>query len=189
MDLPPLYLMRHGQTDWNRDRRIQGQLESQLTDTGRGHAARQGEILATLDLPDGITAHISPQRRTRQTAEIAVGPLELPTVFDDRLKEVTLGAWEGGYYADLLAENPDLRALDIFDLCLSSPGETKADLEHRIGAFLRDLTGPAIVVSHGIALTILRGLARGLSHDQMRALDRGQGYVIELSGGVETHHK
>jgi len=189
LDLPPLYLMRHGQTNWNRDRRIQGQMESELTETGRGHAARQGEILAGLPLPAGICAHVSPLLRTRQTADIAVAPLGVAITCDDRLKEVSLGAWEGGYYADLLQENPDLRALNIFDLCLASPGETLADLQDRIGAFLRDLRGPAIIVSHGIALTVLRGLARGLDHAQMRALDRGQGYVIQLVGGVETVHR
>ena len=86
-DFPPLYLLRHGQTTWNRDRRIQGQLNSELTELGRQHARRQGEILAGLDLPAGLTAYCSPARRTRQTAGIAFAPLGFVPVFDDRLKE------------------------------------------------------------------------------------------------------
>ncbi|OWU84659.1 hypothetical protein ATO6_12190 [Oceanicola sp. 22II-s10i] len=189
MTLPPLYLLRHGQTDWNRDRRIQGQTESDLTEKGQAQARRQGEILATLLLPDGIRAFVSPLRRTRQTAALAVAPLDVPAFFDDRLKEIALGTWEGGSWTDLRTRMGQVaEAADVFDLCLESPGESEAELRARCLSFLNDMTGPAIVVSHGIALSMIRGLALGLDRDGMRALDRGQGIVTELSDGGERAH-
>lgn len=188
-DFPPLYLLRHGQTDWNRDRRIQGQLESDLTDRGRGHARRQGEILAGLDLPAGIAAFCSPQRRARQTAEIALTAVGLVAEPDARLKEVSLGNWEGRYYADLLAERPDLAAQGVFNLCLKSDGESAEDLGLRAGAFLQALRGPAVIVSHGIIMSFLRGHVLGASLAEMEAMERAQGVVIELSGGRELTHR
>lgn len=185
---PPLYLMRHGQTDWNRDRRVQGQMESELTELGRAHAARQGEILAGLALPEGIRAFCSPQRRTRQTAEIALGGAGLEPVFDARLKEVHMGGWEGRMWADLLAENPALKG-DVFAACLASDGETEADMRARVGDFLEMLEGPAVVISHGIALTFLRGIVLGASLAEMAAMERAQGVVIELRDGAERTHR
>ena len=102
---------------------------------GRGHAARQGDILAGLGLPGGVTAFSSPQLRTRQTAEIALDRVGLDPVFDDRLKEVHLGSWEGQYYADLIAARPEYAGTSVFRLCLASDGETEADLRARVGAF------------------------------------------------------
>ncbi len=187
---PTLYLLRHGQTDWNRDRRIQGQLESDLTETGRAHAARQGQILAGLDLPEGVAAYCSPQRRTRQTAEIALPAVGLAPRHDDRLKEVYLGDWEGKYYADLAAADPDgFGQKTVFQLCMSGPGETADDLFKRLGAFLDDLTGPAVVVSHGVALTVLRGIVLGADMDAMEKMTRAQGEVWELRDGREIIHR
>lgn len=187
--IPPLYLLRHGQTDWNRDRRIQGQMESDLTDLGREQAARQGAILAGLDLPKGVVAHVSPLRRTRLTAEIALSSVGLVQRHDDRLKEVFMGAWEGQYYADLKQAEPQAFGTgSILHLCLNSPGETQDDMRDRIGRFLDDLTGPAVVVSHGVALTILRGMVLNASMDEMEAMSRDQGVVWEVRNGHESTH-
>ncbi|MCM2561325.1 histidine phosphatase family protein [Lutimaribacter sp. EGI FJ00015] len=188
--LPPLYLLRHGQTDWNRDRRIQGQLESDLTEAGRAHAARQGQILAELDLPAEVEAWCSPQRRTRQTAEIALPCAGLVPRFDDRLKEVFLGDWEGRYYADLAENDPEgFGGKSVFELCMSGPGETADDLFVRLRAFLNDLTGPAVIVSHGVSLTVLRGLVLEVGMPEMEAMSRAQGEVWELRGGREIIHR
>lgn len=186
---PPLYLLRHGQTDWNRDRRIQGQMESELTELGQSHALRQGEILAGLDLPEGIQAFCSPQIRTRQTAVRALAPLGIEPAFDDRLKEVHMGDWQGLYYADIIADTPALADLGIVELCLSSSGEGETDMRARISAFVSELTDPAIIISHGIALSFLRAEIRGLGLDDMERMERAQGVVIELRDGVETTHR
>ncbi|MDQ2095188.1 histidine phosphatase family protein [Rhodalgimonas zhirmunskyi] len=190
MSTPPLYLLRHGQTDWNRDMRVQGQMESDLTELGRGHAVRQGEILAALDLPAGIAAYCSPQRRTRQTAELALGPLGITPAFDDRLKEIYLGHWEGHLYAEMKAKDPAaFEGLTPLELLLFGPGESEADMRARLGAFVKEITAPAIVVSHGIALTILRAEVLGGGMDEMEAMGREQGVVYELRDGEEIVHR
>ncbi|SDN91658.1 probable phosphoglycerate mutase [Lutimaribacter pacificus] len=187
---PPLYLLRHGQTDWNRDGRVQGQMESDLTDLGRAQAARQGEILKALDLPPGIAACASPLRRTRQTADIALGAAGLVPRFDARLKEVHLGRWEGQLYADLARAEPAVfDGNSVLRICLSGPGEGADTLRARIAAFLDDLTGPAVVVSHGVALSVLRGIVLNAGMDEMEAMSRDQGVVWELRDGREITHR
>jgi probable phosphoglycerate mutase len=189
-EYPPLYLLRHGQTEWNAIRRIQGQKNSVLTAAGQDHARAQGRILAGLDLPDGIAGFASPLVRTRQTADLALAPIGMAPRFDDRLMEIGLGSWEGHMYADMVATDPErLGGMSAFEMCFASPdGETEEDMRARIGAFLDDLEGPAVIVSHGIALSILRGIVRGLDMAGMAALDRSQGVVIELAGGQEVVH-
>ncbi|MDU8926723.1 histidine phosphatase family protein [Alisedimentitalea sp. MJ-SS2] len=189
-EFPPLFLLRHGQTEWNAIRRIQGQMESQLTEMGKEHAARQGDILARIDLPEEIKAWCSPQVRTRQTAEIALGVVGLAPVFDDRLKEVSLGSWEGRMWEDVLTDKASgLRGASIFQACLMSDGESEADMRARIGDFVAGLSGPTLVVSHGIALTFLRGIVLGSSFNEMDAMVREQGVVLELRDRREVTHR
>lgn len=189
-DTPPLYLLRHGQTTWNAAGRVQGQLESELSDLGRDHARRQGEILARMDLPEGLGVYCSPQKRTRQTAELALGGLGLVPRFDDRLKEIHLGAWEGRYYADLTERDPAFfEGRSTLMLCLEGPGETLEDMRARVGAFLGDLDGPALVISHGVALTVLRGLVLGLDIEAMEGLGAEQGVIYELRDGAQIVHR
>ena len=137
-------------------------------------------------IPEATRAYCSPARRTRQTAGLA----GLRPVFDDRLKEVFLGGWEGHLRTDLEARYPEVFAgRSVFQTCLMSDGETEADLRVRLGAFLDDLAGPAVVVSHGIALTFLRGIVLGASLDEMDAMGREQGVVVELRDGREVTHR
>ncbi len=190
MTHPPLYLLRHGQTDWNRDGRIQGQMESDLTETGRGHASRQGEILSGLGLPVDVRAICSPQRRTRQTAELALAPIGLAPMFDDRLKEIYMGDWEGHLYADMRARQPEFfDARSTFDVIIDSPGETYDDMAARLSAFVAELDAPSVIISHGIALTFLRGTILGSTREEMRDMKREQGVVIEVRDGIETVHR
>jgi len=188
-NFPPLYLLRHGQTNWNRDRRIQGQMESNLTKLGRDHATRQGEILRGLNLPPEILALCSPLSRTRETAEIALGMIGLVPQFDVRLKEVHMGRWEGSYYDDLLVAQPELKKLGVLQLCLASDGENADDMRDRAAAFLAEQTGPTVIVSHGIIMSFLRGHILGSSLSEMEAMDRAHGVVIEISDGQEKIHR
>lgn len=190
MTHPPLFLLRHGQTDWNAERRIQGRKETDLTAFGLEQAARQGEILRALDLPPDLSAHCSPQRRARQTADVALAGLDLDPSFDDRLMEIHVGEWEGRLFADLEARHPGFfESRSRFFAVLDGPGESFDDMSARLGSFLADLSGPALVVSHGVALTFLRGLVLGLARDEMAALKREQGVVYELCDGAETVHR
>ncbi|MBZ0129970.1 MAG: histidine phosphatase family protein [Rhodobacteraceae bacterium] len=187
---PPIYLLRHGQTDWNAARRVQGQRESDLSDLGRNQAARQGEILraAGFSVPPW-QLYASPLRRTRQTAALALGPLADRVVFDDRLKEIGMGRWEGMLYSEVAATWPDYFASlgNPFAQCTGAlDGEGYTAVHARAAAFLADLTAPSVIVAHGIVNAVLRGVLLGLDQTGMAALQAEQGVVLDIRDGVET---
>ena len=93
MTYPELYILRHGQTEWNAADRMQGWLNSPLTPKGEQDAARQGEILRGLDLV-GFSFWCSPSGRAVQTAGIAC-PMADAIHTDLRLREIGVGDWAG----------------------------------------------------------------------------------------------
>lgn len=99
-----LHLIRHGQTDWNRDKRVQGHAESELTALGRQQAARLAPVLAQ----EPITAvYCSSSVRTRQTGEIVFQDSGLSLSPCDRLREIHLGPWEGRLQAEVRETWPE----------------------------------------------------------------------------------
>lgn len=99
-----LYLIRHGQTDWNKERRAQGQSESKLTELGEQQARELGERLAPVEF-DHI--YCSSSQRTRQTADLAFGHRNTEIEYRDSLREIFLGPWEGHLYDDIEVEYGD----------------------------------------------------------------------------------
>ena len=93
-----LYLVRHGETTWNRIGRLQGQLDAPLTRLGLAQIDAVGRSLSGLVNGDGFRLVASPLGRTRQSAAIVADHLGVDyeaIVWDDRLKEITLGDWDG----------------------------------------------------------------------------------------------
>lgn len=191
MTYPEILVLRHGQTEWNKARRHQGQLDSPLTALGLAQAADQGRILARLDV-GGFAAYASPQLRAARTADIALSAIGMSACLDPRLKEVAFGAWEGRTAEEIAADRPghlDEVAADTFGIHFRAPGgETLPQMESRCAAFLDDLTGPSIIVCHGITSRVLRGLWLGLDEPGMAALPGGQGCVYHLKDGTHTRH-
>ena len=89
---PKVWFLRHGETEWNAEGRVQGQTESVLSERGKVHAQQQAELMAPI-LAHNPPCIVSPLKRTRQTADIALGGRDYQT--DDRLKEIFAGDWEG----------------------------------------------------------------------------------------------
>lgn len=184
---PELYVLRHGETVWNAEGRMQGTLDSPLTERGCAQARRQGEILASLGL-GGVTHRffVSPQGRARQTAGIVLGPLGVVPTLDARLREIGLGAYEGLTHADIERRFPG--AYDQQDAFLwydTVPGgEGFAALAERVAGFLSDLDGPAVVIAHGMLSKFLRGAVLGLDLAATGALPGGQGVVYHLKDGA-----
>ncbi len=99
-----LHLIRHGQTDWNEERRAQGQSDSQLTKTGEEQALALGKKIYHIKF-DKIFC--SSSLRTRQTAKL-IFPNALSDIeYLDSLREIFLGPWEGQLYKDIEVTNPD----------------------------------------------------------------------------------
>ena len=99
-----LHLIRHGETNWNKERRVQGQSDSHLTDLGTLQAKELGQRIAHLEF-DKI--YCSSSLRTRQTAEHAFPESTTEIKYLDELREIFLGPWEGHLYEDLAQSEPD----------------------------------------------------------------------------------
>ena len=98
-DYPEIWFVRHGETDWNRDRRIQGQTDIKLNQTGHAQARAIARTMAELhDSLDGLAVHVSPLMRPRQTLAHILDAFgqQVPEVsIDERLKELNFGEAEG----------------------------------------------------------------------------------------------
>ena len=179
---PKIWFLRHGQTEWNLERRLQGHLDSPLTELGREQARQQARIMRPI-LAEVVAGSggvfASPLGRAQQTAQIALSGHSFKT--DPRLAEVATGAWEGRLRDEVAPGGGDLFVYT------SAPGGEGFDaLEGRVSAFLNDLQGPSIVVSHGLWGQVLRGLVCGLDRSSMGQLSNLQGCVYLLENGQET---
>ncbi|MEX0303167.1 MAG: histidine phosphatase family protein [Leisingera sp.] len=186
MQFPKIWLLRHGQTEWNAEHRIQGQLESPLTPLGIEHARRQAELMKPV-LALRPDCYASPLGRAQQTADIALGGA--PFVTDARLAEAYAGVFQGMTLSEVAARYPQVhganpRNLDLF--CEAPGGEGYASFHARILDFLQSLNRPSVVVAHGLLGQVMRGLICGLDRDRMAALPNGQGCVYVLENGTET---
>ena len=177
-----LYILRHGETVWNREGRMQGRLNAPLTPLGRDQALRQGALLAGRDL-HGFGFYTSPLGRAVQTAALALGEIATEIRTDDRLREIDVGAWSGqlrrDFAPDATGEGPD-GDLSVY---ARAPGEGLAGVSARARDFVADLKGPAVVVCHGIVSRFLRCAALGLPDTDWMALPGGQGNVFHVTDG------
>ncbi len=163
--IPPIYFLRHGQTDWNAEQRFQGRRDIPLNNLGERQAFANGQRLAQL-LPDPSNTHLycSPLTRTRQTLALMLKGANWDqldwaqsVIFDDRLIELTFGDWEGWTLTDIQQREPALyaqREENKWNACPPS-GESYAMLAQRVGTWLKDLTKPTVVVAHGGVLRAL----------------------------------
>jgi broad specificity phosphatase PhoE len=162
-----LYLLRHGQTEFNVEGRIQGRLDSELTPLGLRQAEAMAERLAALAPdPRGWRLVASPQLRARRTAEAIARRLCLPVEEEPRLMEIACGDWEG----QLRSEVHDGARSDqpTMDWIFSAPGgETYDDVMGRVNGWLVGLPAEAerkvIAVSHGVTGRLVRGAYASLS--------------------------
>ncbi len=157
-----LVFLRHGETDWNVEGRLQGQHDVPINAKGRGQARRNGETVLR-DVPEAVTFDFvaSPLNRARETMEIARAAMGLdPTAYrlDDRLKELTFGEWEGFTYGDIEHANPGWIAKRQADKWQFQPpgGESYEMLSTRIVGWLKTIERPTVVVSHGGVGRVLR---------------------------------
>ncbi len=186
-DFPKIWFLRHGETEWNAERRVQGQLESRLSARGLEHARRQADLMAPILSSESPPCFVSPLGRAQQTAEIALPGCGLVT--DARLAEVHAGDFQGHRLEDLQAENPayferNSTALDMF--CEAPGGEGYGPFYARALDFLTTLNGPSVVVAHGLLGQVVRGIVCGLDRSEMARLENGQGCVYVLENGSET---
>ena len=195
MAQPEIYLVRHGETEWNRIDRYQGQLDSPLTEAGQAQARAVGRRLAAdLADPAELTFHCSPLGRCRATAALVAEEAGIDAasiIYDDRLMERRYGRWKGLAMDEISRRFPeDIDGLrrEYWTYVIPGGGESMPALQARLGAWLAEQPdgAPLIAVSHGIAGKALRGLYLGLAPADTIALNEPQGAVMHLRDGRET---
>ncbi len=147
-----MYLVRHGETTYNAEGRIQGQSDAPLSELGHRQSAAVAEALAALPIE---AIYSSPLRRARQTAEPIAAKLKLPVHDDPRLMELDAGQFEGRLRSELADVYPAelARWLSGDDDFAIPDGESRRQLAERGSAALRYIAAAghrqAVVVTHG----------------------------------------
>ena len=185
-----LYYVRHGETDWNRDQRYQGQRDIPLNATGRSQAVRNGRALAeALGKDAAVIDHVaSPLLRARETMALMRAELGLPPRgyrTDDRLREIHYGYWEGELWNELPAKDPQGFAAREADKWGWRPtgGESYRDLSERVAGWLREIERDAVVAAHGGVMRVIRGLILKLQPAEIFRLDVPQDKVLMVEAG------
>jgi broad specificity phosphatase PhoE len=185
------FLTLHGETEWNRERRFQGQLDSPLTEHGVQQAHLMGVTLREL-LGDSAACAVvsSPLGRAHRTAEIicrvlGLEPRQIET--DARLAEINLGSWAGMTRQEVEALWPGaLDAAGRYDWYFRSPdGETLDAVTARVRHWLSDTArrDRMIAVSHGVTSRLIRGLHGGVEESEALMLEVSRDVVFRLDGG------
>jgi probable phosphoglycerate mutase len=163
--MPRLYYIRHGETDWNREGRLQGRRDIPINATGQAQARHCGTVLHDLLTRDGDAAArldfvASPLGRARATmrlvrTELALDPQDYRV--DARLTEISFGTWEGFTIEELRARWPDAVAARENDNWGFAPpqAESYATMSLRVRDWYDSLPRDTVAVAHG---GVLRGL-------------------------------
>jgi probable phosphoglycerate mutase len=196
IDWPELYFVRHGETAWNAEGRYQGSRDIPLNAVGRQQADLNGAKLRQLleragRRPDEFDWYVSPLGRTRETMERIRARFDtsLPDVrVEPRLIEISFGIYEGRLHAELAAGAMPIAGERSADFWYFRPpeGESYDDLAARIADLARGLERPAIVVSHGGVLRVLRRLIEGFPPDRAVNWFPPQDSVVHFAGGKAT---
>ena len=189
--MPPIvYIVRHGQTAWNAEFRLQGQADTELNALGRDQASANGHKLSAL-IPDpqGFDFVASPMLRTRQTMELARTAMGLdPKAYrtDPRLVEINFGDWQGFTMAELEARQPGSthgRFHYKWDFLPPGAGaESYEMLLQRIRPWYEALSAPTVCVTHGGIVRALFRLIGKMPKSEAAALEVPQDRILRLSG-------
>ncbi|MHA6310120.1 MULTISPECIES: 2,3-diphosphoglycerate-dependent phosphoglycerate mutase GpmB [Pantoea] len=199
-----VYLVRHGETVWNAERRIQGQSDSPLTEKGEQQAHQVGERVRSLGITHIIASDLG---RTRHTAEIIADACGCVVTLDPRLRELNMGVLEKRPLDGLTAEEEQWRATLVngTEGGRIPNGESMTEMATRMHQALNaclDLPAGSrpLIVSHGMALGVLVSTILGLpAHAERRLRLRNcsisrvdhqqsawlaQGWVVETAGDI-----
>jgi len=192
-----LYFIRHGETDWNVEGRLQGQRDVPLNATGRRQASEAGVILRDLMKREGRNASdlaywASPLVRARVTMELVREALGLDPhsgfQLDDRLRELTFGQWEGFTLAEVGVKAPaSLEARQVDKWRFVPPGgESYQQLCARVRTWYDAIEDDTVVVAHGGTARALTAIVGAAAPDEAPSLSIGQGVVYSFADGQMT---
>ncbi len=182
-----IYLVRHGQTDFNLKNLLQGSTDNPLNETGRQQAGQLAQMLK--DVPFDVI-YSSPLKRALETAQIIreSNVNRPPIILDDRLKEIDMGEWEGKYYPAIMEEYREMFERVKEDPFLYSPpgGEPFPAFVERIRSFLDDLRerdhNITLIVAHQMVNSVIRILLEGADWREFwtRRQKNGEVWILDL---------
>ena len=149
-----LYIIRHGKTDWNNRKKLQGQTDIPLNEEGRSMAKEAGKRYKDIHFD---VCYCSPLVRAKETAGLLLEGRNVPVIYDDRLKEMSFGIYEGTEY---VFEKPECPVRELFfhpeNYKAEGDAERLEDLFARTGSFLDEVAYPQVkegkdvlIVGHG----------------------------------------
>ena len=170
-----ILLVRHGETDWNRDQRWQGQADPPLNDEGRRQSRSLAEALAARP-PHAIVS--SDLARARETAEIVAATLGLRVELDPRLREIDVGEWSGVTMAEVERLYPEGARRRGAGATGWETGESYEAMGRRVVEALHEIavshaSERVLVVTHGGPIRALLAHAEGIDLSEWRRTRRG----------------
>ncbi len=185
-----IFVLRHGETEFNADKKLQGHCNSSLTSKGSDQARRVGTTLKQYVENRPFRVYSSTLGRALQTSQIVCEELNYSYENlnkEPRLKEFSLGEWEQRTIPSLEQEVPNLLAQN--DWYLQAPNcETYESIRERLSSWLSDVTHDEdiVVVSHGLTGIVLRGLLLGMDYTQVWQQDLPQDAFFIIEDGRIT---
>jgi probable phosphoglycerate mutase len=180
---PRILLVRHGETDWNRDQRFQGQIDVPLNDQGRVQAEKAAFFLQDIAIDAAVS---SPMLRPCETAEIILkAHAGISLSFDDRLKEISHGLWEGKLESEIRADYAtELEQWKVAPETVQMPeGENLTQVWERAIAAWNTLVAAAapgstvLVVAHDAINKAILASVVGAGPNQFWSFKQGNGAV------------
>ncbi|MBE3876942.1 histidine phosphatase family protein [Vibrio parahaemolyticus] len=185
-----IFVLRHGETEFNADKKLQGHCNSSLTSKGSDQARRVGTTLKQYVENRPFRVYSSTLGRALQTSQIVCEELNYSYENlnkEPRLKEFSLGEWEQRTIPSLEQEIPNLLAQN--DWYLQAPNcETYESVRERLSSWLSDVAHDEdiVVVSHGLTSIVLRGLLLGMDYTQVWQQDLPQDAFFIIEDGRIT---
>lgn len=196
--MPVVYYIRHGETDFNVEGRLQGRRDTELNARGRRQAAHAAEVLRDLLTrdrrePSDVAYAASPLKRARQTMEAMRATLGLAPhdyILDDRLMEIAYGTWEGLTLPEIDRRMPGmLEARERNKWDFAAPGgESYRELSERIAAWYAELSQDTVVAAHGGGVRVLMALLGLVPRDEATHAAIAQGVVYVFANGTMARY-
>lgn len=187
-----IILARHGQTEWNKVKRVQGWKNSPLTELGKLQAKNVAEVIAKIAHNNDIALFSSPLGRAYDTARIISNKLasEVSIEISPLLKEYSYGDWEGLSLNEVKEQRPEEwknRKSDKWNYVVSG-GESYYMVSERAKAWLDSLPKNRIIiaVSHQMIGRTIRGSYLGLSSESTMSLAQENNEIVILKDGAEN---
>jgi phosphoserine phosphatase len=190
-----LFVVRHGETEWVRERRFAGSRDIPLTEAGRDQCAAVARALAGTTV---AAVYASPLERARASAELIAKPHGLPVRIVPAFSEMTFGSWEGLTRDEARTRDPEAWAQwrSAPHLLKLAGGETIPEVAERVTAGIAALQeahdGQTVVlISHGVVARVIVLGALGLGLDRLWTLDAAPAGIteIEYEPGWATVHR